>query len=38
MSDGCCCPHYNRQHTEDDEPVYPNLCTCICHTADEETT
>lgn len=34
MSDGCC-PHYNRQYTEDDEPVYPNLCTCICHTADE---
>lgn len=31
----CCCPHYNQQFTDDDEPIYPNLCTCICHTADE---
>jgi hypothetical protein len=35
MSGCCCCPDYNRQYTADDEPIYPNLCTCICHTADE---
>ena len=35
MSDNCCCPHYNRQYTDDDEPIYPNLCTCICHTPNE---
>jgi hypothetical protein len=31
----CSCPDCNRQFTEDDEPIYPSLRTCICHTADE---
>ena len=30
-----CCPHYNEQITDDGEPVYPDLCACICHTPDE---
>jgi hypothetical protein len=38
MTDGCCCLHDNQQFTDDGDPVYPDLCTCICHTSDDEPT